>query len=122
VIGALKTEFAIGAPARTPAHGATALDFFARVRQRRGGAAFRRARRRLGLGGNPGNGFAESARRDIGDLALIGERLPPIHALMHSARAEDSDALSRRAGANPSDSYILARPATDSSCRSACRA
>src|SRR5208337_4863944 len=77
VIGALKQSLQSALQRVTPAHGATALDFFAR-RAGKGSAApvFRAPAAGWDWRQSPANpGFAESAPPDIGDLALIGETL-----------------------------------------------
>ena len=112
VIGALKQSLQSALQRVTPAHGAAALDFFAR-RAGNGSAApaFRAPAAGWDWRQSPANpGFAESAPPDIGDLALIGETLAAdTRAHAQAPAPEDSDAPLGAARAQIHDSYILAQ-------------
>jgi DNA mismatch repair protein MutL len=112
VIGALKQSLQSALHRATPAHGATALDFFAR-RASEGRAA--PATRAPAAGWDWRNspaypGFAESAAPGGGDLALIGDAIAAdTRAHAEPPAPEAIDAPLGAARAQIHDTYILAQ-------------
>ena len=111
MIGALKQSLQAALHRATPAHGAAALDSFAR-RPNSGEPGPRSGLPPVGIGGNPQpiRALPRAVQRLSAILRSLAKRSPPTHAPMQQAPApEDIEAPLGAARAQIHDNYIISQ-------------